>query len=128
MQIEHFAIQVQDPAAAARWYCENLGFTVKRQADEPVPVRFLVDDTGSVMIEIYNNPKVSVPDYASMDPLVIHLAFVCEDVPATTERLLAAGAAHYSGPETLPNGDQLAMLRDPWGFPIQLVSRSNPMI
>jgi hypothetical protein len=27
-----------------------------------------------------------------------------------------------------PAGDHLAMLRDPWGLPIQLVHRSTPMI
>jgi hypothetical protein len=25
-------------------------------------------------------------------------------------------------------GDDLAMLRDPWGFPVQLVRRAKPMI
>jgi hypothetical protein len=26
------------------------------------------------------------------------------------------------------NGDELAMLRDPWGFAIQLVKRHTPML
>lgn len=128
MQIEHFAYQVQDPVAAGEWYCQNLGFVVKRQADAPVPVRFLADDTGTVMVEIYNNPKASIPDYASMDPLLLHLAFVCADVPGTVDRLLAAGATLHAGPETLENGDELAMLRDPWGLAIQLARRADPMI
>jgi len=33
-----------------------------------VPVRFLADATGQVMLEIYNNPQAKAPDYASMDP------------------------------------------------------------
>ena len=29
--------------------------------------------------------------------------------------------------ETSPAGDDLAMLRDPWGFALQLVKRAKPM-
>lgn len=128
MRIEHFAYQVQAPAETAAWYCEHLGFTVARQSDAPVPVRFLADASGSVMIEIYNNPAVAVPDYRQMDPLLLHLAFVCPDVQVATQRLIAAGADLVSGPDVLPNGDALAMLRDPWGGCIQLVRRAEPMV
>ena len=128
MRIEHFAYQVEKVAESADWYCNNLGFTVKRSADAPVPVRFLADQTGQVMIEIYNNPAVTTPDYASMDPLLLHLAFVCKDVPGTTERLVEAGATRISGPEILATGDELSILRDPWGMAIQLCKRANPMV
>ncbi|MGJ8640274.1 MAG: VOC family protein [Opitutaceae bacterium] len=127
MKIEHFAYQVNEPALMADWYCQHLGFTVKRAAEEPNPVRFLADESGQVMIEVYNNSAVSTPDYASMDPLLVHLAFVCEDVPGAIERLVAAGAKLLSDDVT-PSGDHLAMLRDPWDFAIQLCHRSSPMI
>ncbi len=128
MKIEHLAYQVADPATVANWYGEQLGFTVKRASDSPVPVRFLADETGQVMLEIYNNPTVETPDYASMDPLLLHLAFVCDDVPGTVDRLVGAGASKLSGPEKLDSGDQLAMLRDPWGLAIQLCCRAQPMV
>ena len=128
MKIEHFAVQVEHPAEAAQWYCEQFGFTVKRASDHPVPVRFLADASGAVMLEIYHNPAVSTPDYAAMDPLLLHLAFVCPDVPNTVGRLQNAGATLVSGPEVLGNGDALAMLRDPWGLAIQLAQRAEPMI
>lgn len=128
MKIEHFAYQVEAPAKSADWYCENLGFVIKRESDIPVPVRFLADETGQVMLEIYNNRRITTPDYRSMDPLLLHLAFVCNDVPETANRLIAAGATLVSGPERLDSGDELAMLRDPWGLAIQLCKRSQPMI
>jgi glyoxylase I family protein len=128
MKIEHFAYQVEEAAAVADWYGEHLGFTVKRASDSPVPVRFLADESGQVMIEIYNNPAVKTPDYASMDPLVLHLAFVCDDILETIARLTKAGALLLSGPDHLPTGDTLAMLRDPWGLAIQLCRRADPMI
>ncbi len=128
MRIEHFGYQVADPAAVARWYIEHFGFVIKRSADAPVPVRFLADCSGQVMLEIYNNPKVPVPDYASMDPLTLHIAFVCEDVPATVKQCVDAGATIVSDPEKLDNGDELAMLRDPWGLCIQMAKRGTSML
>ena len=128
MKIEHLAYAVVSPADSAQWYVDHLGFTIKRSADAPIAVRFLADSTGEVMLEIYNNPKVQAPDYASMDPLLLHLAFCCADVPANVERLTAAGAKLVSGPETSEAGDELAMLRDPWGLAIQLCKRAAPMV
>jgi glyoxylase I family protein len=128
MRIEHFAYQVEHTAKASSWYCQHLGFVVKRSADDPVPVRFLADESGCVMIEIYNNPTVTTPDYASMDPLLLHLAFVCDHVQTATDRLLEAGATWVSGPEIMGNGDEIAMLRDPWGLAIQFIRRTDPMV
>ncbi len=128
MKIEHFAYQVADPFAVAQWYTKNIGFEIKRKAGSPVPVCFLADCTGQVMIEIYNNPLVQTPDYASMDPLLLHMAFVCQEIPEKVNELVRAGAILLSGPETTPAGDMLAMLRDPWGLAIQLCERAEPMI
>lgn len=128
MKIEHFAYQVEAPKLIAAWYCNHLNFIIKRHADHPILVYFLSDETGQVMIEIYNNPKITVPDYYAMDPLTLHLAFVCTEVTKTVERLIKAGACLVSGPEIIVSGDELAMLRDPWGLSIQLCKRANPMI
>ncbi len=128
MRIEHIGLQVSDPKAMADWYREHLGFVCKRAGDPPVSVRFLADEGGQVMVEIYNNPAVPPPDYFRVDPLILHLAFRCEDIPATLERLVQAGATVESPLQTIPNGDRLAMLRDPWGVPIQLAQRLIPMI
>ena len=122
MRIEHTALSVPDPDGMGRWYAENLGMRIVKAADRPVPVRFLADEAGA-MLEIYNNPKVSPPDYASMDPLLLHVAFRAGDVPATRARLIAAGATPAGEIEQLDGGAQIAMLRDPWGVAIQLTDR-----
>ncbi len=56
------------------------------------------------------------------------MAFAAPDLAATRERLLSAGATAEGDVQTNPAGDRLAMLRDPWGLPLQLVSRREPMI
>jgi glyoxylase I family protein len=122
MKIEHVAFQVADPAAMAQWYVKHLGFSVRRSSESPVVARFIADISGEVMLEIYHNPKVPVPDYPAMDPALLHVAFVCDNLPETVARLAAAGATLVSGLQIL-GGDELAMLRDPWGLPIQLAKR-----
>ena len=128
MRIEHIGIQVENPAAMADWYIANLGFSCRRSADAPVPVRFIADDSGRVMLEIYRNPSVQVPDYSAADPLTLHVAFACGDIPGTMARLIAAGATVFSAPQKAGNGDELAILRDPWGLPIQLAHRATPLV
>jgi len=127
MKIEHLGYQVTDPVKTAAWYCEHFGFTIVRSVDNEARTRFLADSSGTMMIEIYNNPKASVPDYKSMDPLVLHLAFVCSDVPAAIKKLRASGATLLEE-FTTPQGDVVAMLRDPWGLAIQLCNRKTPLI
>ena len=128
MKIEHLGIQIAEPAAMADWYVKHLGFTVKRSADSPVPVRFLADCSGAVMMEIYNNPSLDVPDYASMAPGKFHLAFMCDDLDAEKQRLVDAGATVVIDLEENDLGDKLSMLRDPWGLAIQLAKRGMAML
>lgn len=127
LRIEHVGYMVSDPPAVARWYCEHLGFRIARQMQQSPWTTFLADSSGRVMLEIYNNPKATVPDYASIDSLVLHVAFAVDDVAAQRDRLLNAGATAEGDMMTIACGDQLAMLRDPWGFAIQLARRATPM-
>jgi catechol 2,3-dioxygenase-like lactoylglutathione lyase family enzyme len=128
MKIEHVAFNVSDPVTMAQWYEKNLGMRTVRSGGPPVNARFVADASGSVMIEIYNNPKAAVPDYRKQDPLILHLAFHVDDVAATRQRLLAAGATPEGDVTRSDAGDDLAMVRDPWGFPVQLVRRAKAMI
>jgi glyoxylase I family protein len=128
VDIEHIGYQVPDPLAAARWYVENLGLRIARSFGAPAFTQFLADSSGHVMIEIYNNPAAPMPDYRAMSSLVLHLAMECPDVEDVRARLLAAGATAEGDVLHAPSGDILAMLRDPWGFPVQLARRASPMI
>ena len=57
----------------------------------------------------------------------MHLAFCVSDVPTAVEKLTDAGATIFSDYETAVSGDEMAMLRDPWGIPLQLMKRAEPM-
>lgn len=128
IRIEHVAWQVEDPTAVAAWYGSHLGFTILRKIGPPAHTHFLADGSGNAVIEIYNNPKASMPDYRAMDPLHLHLAFAVDDPSRERDRLLRAGATIVEDMVTTPSGDVLIMLRDPWGFAVQLVKRKSPML
>ncbi|WP_185232233.1 VOC family protein [Teredinibacter franksiae] len=127
MKIEHFAFNVTEPVEIAAWYCKNLGFTVKHKFDQAPNTHFLADETGQVMIEIYCNPPEEVPEYANMNPLQLHLAFVSHDPVVDAERLIGAGCQEVDDLQ-LADGTHLKMLKDPWGFSIQLCKRGKPML
>jgi catechol 2,3-dioxygenase-like lactoylglutathione lyase family enzyme len=128
IRLEHVAINVEDSVAMAKWYCENLGMKIIRKGEPPANMRFISDAGGNMMLEIYHNPPDAVPDYSSMDPLLLHIAFMVDDVKAICDKLLTAGATVAGDVNITPAGDEIAMLRDPWGVPIQFVKRAEPML
>ena len=125
--VEHVAWQVQDPPAVADWYGRQFGFRVVRRNDDPAQTHFLADASGKVIVEIYNNPAATVLDYPSMHPLQLHIAFAVEDVKASRDALLKEGCTLAEDYRVTPAGDQMAMLKDPWGFAVQLVKRAKRM-
>ena len=128
MDIEHIAYQVSDPVAAAEWYALHLGLRIVWSGGPPAHGRFMADSSSHVMVELYHNPKAPVPDYRSMDPVLLHLALETDDVPAVRARLMAAGASPEGDIVRAASGDVIAVVRDPWGFPLQLCHRAKPMI
>lgn len=128
MKIEHVALNLEDPVSALKWYSENLEMQVLKSSDTPPYGSFIADKEGNVVLEIYANTTIPLPDYAAMHPLTFHLAFSVEDVSSTRERLLSKGATAEGEVMQKENGDTFAMLRDPWGVPIQLVNRANALL
>ncbi len=125
--LEHPAIDVADPVATAKWWCENLGFTKTYERDDETHTTFIVDASGRVAIELYRaKTQPQAPDYANMDPLTLHFGFTSTDVDADIERLVKAGATlvtHDKNP-----GFDGAMMRDPSGIPIQFVKREKSIL
>jgi glyoxylase I family protein len=127
LAVEHVAWQVEDPEAVAAWYGEQLGFRVVRRNNDPARTQFIADSAGKVLVEIYNNGAATIPDYANQHALILHLAFASTDPAADRDRLLRAGCSVAEDVRVTPAGDTLCMMRDPFGFAIQLCKRAKPM-
>lgn len=127
-RFEHIAFNVKDPAAVVKWYCDHLGMKIVRKSLPPANAHFIGDAALNMMIEFYNNPDAPVPDYASFNHMALHLAFMVDDVKTLRDSLLASGAKLVEDVTVTPAGDQIMMLRDPWGLAIQFVKRISPML
>jgi len=79
------------------------------------------------MLEVYRNPPGAVPKYAEQHPLQLHIAFTSARPDDDKARLLSAGCTVFED-QRLDDGSRLIMLRDPWGFPLQLCQRSAPLL
>jgi catechol 2,3-dioxygenase-like lactoylglutathione lyase family enzyme len=127
LNVEHVACNVSDPVAMAAWYVEHLGMRIVRRTSGPPHIHFLADAIGRVVIEIYNSPADPVPDYGSMHPMRLHLAFAAADPDAARTALVSAGGT-FVDEQLLADGSRLVMLRDPWGLPLQLCARATPLL
>lgn len=127
MKIEHFALNVAEPLQLADWYVAHLGLRIVKKMEESPYMIFMADDSGTIMLEIYNNPKAAVLDYQQFHPLSLHTAFVSDHPTQDKERLIEAGAELLSD-DVLEDGSHLVMLRDPWGLAVQLCKRAVPML
>jgi glyoxylase I family protein len=128
MNLEHIGLNHPDAVAAAAWYEQNLGMKIARKFGPPGNGHFLADTRGQMMVEFYHNALAPVPDFRAMNPMSFHIAFYVDDVNLTRERLIKAGATAQGNVTSNDDGDQLAMVRDPWGLPVQIVKRATPML
>jgi predicted enzyme related to lactoylglutathione lyase len=125
MIFEHFALNVPDSINMAEWYVAHLSMKIVLSLDKEPYTRFLADETGRVVMEIYANQAAPVPEYNIIHPLNLHRAFAVTDADTAKARLIAAGAAYVE--EVRPaDGSILYMLRDPWGVPLQICQRAKP--
>jgi glyoxylase I family protein len=127
LNIEHVALNVPDPAAMAAWYVRNLGMRIVRQSDVAPFIHFVADAAGRTVIELYSNPVDPIPDYGSMHPLRLHVAFATADPDSAREALVAVGASFVDDTRR-DDGTRLIMLRDPWGLALQLCKRPEPLL
>jgi glyoxylase I family protein len=125
MMFEHFALNVADARAVAAWYVTNLGFTVVRSREDAPYTRFLADESGRVVVELYSNLSARITEFGAGHPLTFHLAVVTQAADEDRQRLESAGATFFVE-DALPDGSRLIMMRDPWGMPLQLCQRAKP--
>jgi catechol-2,3-dioxygenase len=127
MTFEHFALNVKEPVKMAQWYIDNCGMRIVRSMEVPPFTRFLADESGHVVMELYSNDTAKYPDHKNAHPLEFHFALKVDDAETLKHKLIAAGAAQEEEIK-LDDGSHLVMLRDPFGIPLQLCKRGKPMV
>lgn len=127
MEFEHFGLNVPDAKAMAGWYVKHCNMRIVRALPKANQTHFLADEKGRVMMEIYTNAASVIPDHSTEHPLRFHFAFAVSEPAVLKKKLVAAGASVVEELK-LDDGSHLIMMRDPWGVPLQLCKRANPMV
>ncbi len=120
MKLEHVAFDVPEPEKLIAWWCEHLGFRRSTPGSA-----FIIDDSGTMGLEFYRSGDTPAkPDYRATHAMTMHVALVSDDVRADAERLAAAGGTIEK--IKLDSSDfHMAIVRDPWGIPVQLCKREK---
>ena len=106
---------VKDPEAESAFYSSLFGWRVN--SDNPLGYRMV--DTGAAE-GISGGLWPSPPDGHNFVQLFIRV----DSVPEFVARAEQLGARTIIGPQTLPDGDTLAILHDPQGIPFGIMSRT----
>ena len=129
LNIEHIGICVAAPISMGEWYRDNLDFKIILCAGDDVEgVSFVVDSGGNTILELGKLPEGPPLDGRSLLPLQLHIAIECESPSAEAERLINAGAELLGeSPRNSYKGEKV-LIRDPWGYTIQLLNRKEKLI
>ncbi|PPJ13975.1 glyoxalase/bleomycin resistance/extradiol dioxygenase family protein [Nocardia nova] len=103
-------------------------------ADHPAAVAFLRTVFGATGDVEPNRPTevrvgdslIMVSESGEREPFPAFLYVYVDDVGATYQRAVAAGADTLEAPLDTPYGDRRAMVRDPFGNVYQIASRLGP--
>lgn len=111
--VKQFQIFARDPDGTARFYALLFGWTV--EAENRLAYRTLSTGQDGLPGGIWPAPSGATP--------LVQLMMQTADVEACVERARSLGAKVVVPPQTLPDGDGLAVLVDPEGRPFGVFSR-----
>ena len=127
--LEHVAVAYRDTDAAAKWYCDVLGFEIALRFNNPgndANIYFIRDPRGTGHIEIIPMPGEDDTQLAEIRTAHVHLAFNVDDMDEAVAVLESKGVK-LEGPPARAGENILLFFRDPEGAPLQLVQRAKPL-
>lgn len=127
--LEHVAVAYRDTDAAAKWYCDVLGFEIALRFNNPgndANIYFIRDPRGTGHIEIIPMPGGDDTQLADIRTAHVHLAFNVDDMDEAVAVLESKGVK-LEGPPARAGENILLFFRDPEGAPLQLVQRAKPL-
>ncbi len=127
--LEHVAVAYRDTDAAAKWYCDVLGFEIALRFNNPGSDRniyFVRDPRGTGHIEIIPMPGDDDTQLADIPTAHVHLAFNVDNMDEAVAELESKGVK-LEGPPARSGENILLFFRDPEGAPLQLVQRAKPL-
>jgi hypothetical protein len=129
MRVEHIGISVPEPIDMGNWYADNLGFQIVHQGGTNTEgVSFVKDQAGDTVLELFKLSGVDALKPKELQPIALHIAIDVKN-PYDEAMKLVENGAEFIG--EAPRNDYIGekyLVRDPWGFVIQLVNRARKLI
>lgn len=123
MRILHTMLRVKDLEESLDFYCNKLGMALERRSEYPggqFTLAFVGYGDGHQIELTYNWDG---RDY-EIGTGYGHVAIAVEDIYGVCDRLEAAGVAITRRPGPMKHGTTvIAFVRDPTGYPIELIQR-----
>ncbi|MFN7963139.1 MAG: VOC family protein [Thermoanaerobaculia bacterium] len=114
--VSHWQILSADPERTARFYTQLFGWTI--DASNAIGYREVrTGAAGGIDGGIWPAPPGA--------PTFVQLFIDVEDLAAAVARATELGASVLFGPQKLPDGDEMALLRDPEGLAFGLARRAR---
>ena len=121
----HLHLRSEDPDAAAKFYCDNLGANIK--SDRPFA------GTKAIQLELNGQPLMSIsgraegedPVSGSTEPRygLDHFGFELDDMDTLVAQMKAKGVHFICEPWTTPSGSRVAFVEAPDHVSVELIQR-----
>ncbi|HEY9856365.1 MAG TPA: VOC family protein [Stenomitos sp.] len=118
----HTKLRVSDLDRAIAFYEAAFGYVLRKRKPGPhaslLAFLSLPGEETELQLAFY-------PDQGPFEvpPYLMHLALRVDRLQSVIECALKAGATLISGPYTLPSGSEVAFMRDPDGYELELIQK-----
>ena len=119
--LEHVAIASPDPHRLAKWYIENLNFTLRLDTGKTI---YIQSPNGALLEFVFADAQLTTP--LRRDAGLRHIAFSVDDFETTYNELKSAGVS-FAEPRVCLPGMELYFFRDPEDNILHLVKRDLPL-
>lgn len=118
----HTKLRARDLERAIAFYRAAFGYELRKRKPGPdsSELAFLRLPGEDVELQL-----AYYPDQGGFEvpPFLLHLAFRVSALALVLEAAVAAGGTLLRGPYTLPSGSEVAFVRDPEGYELELIQK-----
>ncbi len=121
----HLHFRSEDPDAAAKFYCDNFGASIKSESPLANTKSIQLELNGETLMTISGRADGEDPVPGSTEPRygLDHFGFEVDDMDAVAAHLKANGVRFNCEPWTMPSGMSVAFVVAPDEVSVEIIQR-----
>ena len=121
----HLHFRSEDPDAAAKFYCDNFGASIKSENPLANTKSIQLELNGETLMTISGRADGENPVPGSTEPRygLDHFGFEVDDMDAVAAHLKANGVRFNCEPWTMPSGTSVAFIVAPDEVSVEIIQR-----